>query len=660
MSTVMQFFFSTQPLQLIGTVVNVTILAIGMGAVLELLRASWRLRNDHLALLRFKKEAHNSGHPDTESLGRTLPEQHLLSRRLEIVRSLRAAGADIEPAALSALAVNELDGGVRWTRWANSTVVLFGLGGTLMGLSQAVIKAQPMLGDLVSGPAAVQAVMDTFSGLGTAFSTTLMGILWAVLLSVSLTSFRRSQGRYLHLLEEVSLVLVYPYFRTSPATAMVEAAQKLTTLEARLGQALTELVSQVRTQGLALTKTVEDSVSDLVDHARGSGDALRRSVEESMGQVVRETHERGLALTSTVDRSFTALTDDLRSGTIDLVSKLEETQRAMQALLGEPGADSRTLAQNLSALQAGVDAMRQAADGMLRMAPAVEEVLARQFDRQTRDLHETMHAYTGRLGAAVERQDDLVETGLARLEQGIGGFGDVLLEQLREHDREILNEVRDRTTQVGESLTGLNLLVTESFTRLEQGLTRFGEGLAEQVREHEKGLLEDIGAQVGTLQSVLGEQLAGIGKLESTVRQLSVRLLSETLPRIGEPHGGHGILCPPELTDGMEVLAQRLETLGGQIDRLQRTLQLLEALPGHRNLTEEASSQQPQPASQVGPGAAGYTPPSAGATEPVAPVSSKESDARREAPALRPPGAPPILRPPAKEPGFFARLFGKK
>ena len=235
---------------------------------------------------------------------------------------------------------------------------------------------------------------------------------------------------------------VYPHFRTSPGTALVEAAKQLTALEQRLGGALTEIVGQVKTQGLALTKVVEDSIGDLVLDARSTGDNLRKVVTESMSQLVRETHERGVALTSTVDRSFTALTEDLRTGTVELVGRLEATQKAMHALLGEPGANTQTLAQNLSMLQTGVQSMSLAAEKMIQMAPAVEEVLARQLDRQSRDLHETMHAYTGRLGSSLEKQEALLEQGFHRLEQGMGGFGDVLLSQLQEHDKDLLGEVK--------------------------------------------------------------------------------------------------------------------------------------------------------------------------------------------------------------------------
>jgi biopolymer transport protein ExbB/TolQ len=487
-------------MQLLGTVVNVAILLVGARALVDLWMAFRRLREETKHLRRFEHKVRGHSEPEAiVSVGQSIPEHHLLARRIRHLHELHGVGAEIEPAALAAIAVAKLDREARFARWSASSVVLFGLGGTLIGLSQAVIRAQSILNDILTGPQAIQAVLDTFSGLGTAFSTTLMGIVWAVVIGLGLGRLRRKQGEYLQQLEEVSLVRLFPCFRTSPALAMVEAATKLSALEAHLGKSLADIVGQLKTQGLALTKVVEDSVGDLVTETRGT-----------LGQVVRETQERGLALTGTVDRSLNTLNEEIRTGLGALLERFERTQQVVQAMLGEPAAEAHTLAHHLDGLEQGVRAMHAAAQKMAEITPSIEEAIAGQVDRQSRDLHETMHAYVGKLAENLERQDTIIEVGLAKVGEGFPRFQEILLGQIKEQGRAIAGSLEEPFVRIASALKSQaqQIAALEAAAgKLESGasLLQSRGTLDMESAEALRIAVSDLAAQVRTISGDLAE-----------------------------------------------------------------------------------------------------------------------------------------------------------
>jgi chromosome segregation ATPase len=439
MSSVFEFFFSISSNQILGSVLNLVILGLGLSATILLWRSAQEASGEQATVNDFELAlSEQADAADIVRRSEMLAPKNILRRRIVILAKLRQVGADIEPASLSALAVSELEQKGRFARWAATNVVLLGLGGTLVGLSVAVISAQPMLSSAVQQVEATNAVIATFSGLATAFSTTLMGIIWAVILGMGIGALRRRQNDYIRQIEELSLVWIYPRFRASPAEAMVNAARSLTAIQERLDSSVNEMTTELKTRGLALMKVVEDSFSDLVRETVRSGEELRSTTASTLGTVVREMRERGVALTSTVDKSFQLLTEELRDGTKELTGQLAETQTAMMRLLGDPGADATTLAENLAILQRGATALTSSAEQLHRMTPAIEEAISRQVDRQSRDIHEVLHSYTKQFSSSVQQQATTVDENLGRLESGIAKFGDVLLGQLQEHDTALL------------------------------------------------------------------------------------------------------------------------------------------------------------------------------------------------------------------------------
>ncbi len=356
------FFFSSNPNQLIGTVTNIVIVVIAVCSAYELARSYAVVAADRRLLAMVERDPE----PGLErtvlgSVAERLPEHHLVRRRIHLLQSMHARGADVDPDAFSALAVGELDRTLRLSRWASTTVVLLGLAGTLVGLSQAVLAAQPMLSEIAAGPEAVKAVITTFSGLGTAFATTLMGIIAAVIVGFGLGAVRSSQAAYLQQVEELSMVRLYPFFRTSPAMAMVESARLLGVLQKTLADELKEVIGQLRMQGMALTRIVEDSLNSVTVQAAKSGDGLRTDVSRTMSELQQE----------------------VRTGWLEAHEISRSSQQTLVDLVGVSTRKVRPLMKSVEALELGTASMLQCAEQLVGLAPQLQDAIGSNVDKQT-------------------------------------------------------------------------------------------------------------------------------------------------------------------------------------------------------------------------------------------------------------------------------------
>jgi biopolymer transport protein ExbB/TolQ len=512
-SDLIDFFFSySSEQQLVGALVNAVIMVIGVVAVVLLVRGRRQLKLQHQELRAFAERVGGRTEPsEIASVASGLRTGTILRERVSRLRELNELGADIDSETLSALASSELERKLGFTRWAASTAVLLGLGGTLVGLAQAVMAAMPLLQDITTDAEAIQAVLNTFRGLGTAFSTTLMGILWAVVLGGGVALFRAEQGKFLEELEELTLRRLLPHFRTSASLAIVQAARSLAELETRVSSDLRMVIGEVRTQGLALTKIVEDSVSDLVVEARSTGKDLKSSVDQSVRSLVEETQSRGVALASTVDRSLQALAADFESSTTRLLDSFNGTNERVLRFLGHPSDDTRTLGQSLEELQRGVAAMQASAEALTRMTPSIEEAIARQVDRQSRDLHETIHGYVGRLGDTIERQDAVIESGLQGIRGGLPEFSAAISNRLHEH-AQLLASVIDTRTAGLQQATEQQTERLADLDRSVQGLEAAARDMRGQVANKEDAV-DKLIAQSSAMVLSLGAFSAQVGLL---------------------------------------------------------------------------------------------------------------------------------------------------
>jgi len=440
--SLIDFFFPTAPEQQVALVVNCLITVVGSWSLFEIWRA-FRAATREVAVV---VDAVRVLSAPTESLKemaveqrtalvrKSCPPDSLLMERLTLLEGIREAGDDPDTASLAGQLLAALDRRLGLARWAANAVVLLGLGGTLFGLAKAVESVKGLITD--SSALVLQdtflKISGTFAGLSTAFSTTLWGILFALAIGASLAMLRRQQTALALTIEQASLRYLYPQFRSSPSDALSRAAHHLAEIEGRLQKSL-------------------------------------ETVVEKLGSVVQGVKEQGVSLISTVDRSFTTLTDEARVAAKAQSEHWNAILAQQYRLLGKPEEVSVTLPSVAAQLKESASSVQILTDRVGEILPAVEEVIARQVDRQARDLHETMHAYTQRLSDAVERQEEGVRDQLSRMESHLPTMETHISGALRGHETALTENLGPAIGALTESLRGSQestRLLSESLSRL--------------------------------------------------------------------------------------------------------------------------------------------------------------------------------------------------
>ena len=225
-----------------------------------------------------------------EILVESFDEHSPVRQRINDLQYLKSKGHDLELESLAAQAAGQLDDRLGFTRWATGSVVLLGLGGTVLGLAISTNRATVIIRDssAMTLNEAIQQTIATFGGLGLAFSTTMVGVSAAIVLSALVAWRRHNQSEFLRHLEHATAVYLAPKYRTSVSQSLADAARNLTTIEAEL------------------RGTLEKVVADLV---------------KSLGGITHEIRTHGQSLTTTVDRSFSELREELETKSNDIDRK---------------------------------------------------------------------------------------------------------------------------------------------------------------------------------------------------------------------------------------------------------------------------------------------------------------------------------------------------
>lgn len=505
-SALFHFFFSAD--RPIALIINVVITVFGGLAIRQLISARKRVKEQEQRALERLRAA--SG-PDTTvdqviATAAKLHEHSLARRRIFELRDCREGGQPIDQHVLATLAASELDRNIAFARWVAPSLVLLGLAGTLGGLSLAVGAANTLLESAQAGTLAglKDAVTSTFGGITVAFSTTLWGVIWTFAVGLTLSVARREQSAFLEELERFTALHLLNLFQTSPGLALAQAAQKLTAIERQLDSSLREVIDQLHTRGQALTVTVEDR--------------------------------------------FQGLTRELATASAELLRRFEATHVAVDRLLGTPEAEAPSLHQTLGHLREGVTAFGAAVGDLQRLAPALGESIARQVDRQTADLHQTLHEYTTGFAQAAAQQ-----------EQSLAAFAEESRKTIPATGEAIARQIDRQTADIHEAL--------HAYTGEMRDLVSRQEGQIAAVSRSTRELAAAVGALQAAEESMravveqhLGAVAAAQAELVETAELLPARV-AEGVVAVQATDGKVEALLT-QVVDGIGRLDSRLEARG--------------------------------------------------------------------------------------------------
>jgi hypothetical protein len=143
-----------------------------------------------------------------------IPRRTAIARRIEDLFTVRYVGDLTHESLKEHLFHYELER-TGLSRYFASIFILLGLIGTVFGLSQSIINLQPILSqlkDLKDLTTISNAIADTLSGMKTAFSSTIAGLLATVILTFLNFLYSRYSASFLNRFESFTTLYLVPYF----------------------------------------------------------------------------------------------------------------------------------------------------------------------------------------------------------------------------------------------------------------------------------------------------------------------------------------------------------------------------------------------------------------------------------------------------------------
>lgn len=518
-----QFFLETP----VAAGINAAILILVVVAARNLLGAGRRLKRERTGLKRLKQSR-----PDADKLQGLLSDgsfaDTLAGGRVQVFQT---GGRRQDLELLAASDSEELHQEVALARGISGAVVLLGLAGTLVGLSLGVGPLVRVLQNRTPDMSLLwEAMGESVSGLATAFSTTLSGVVGALVLGGWLTLYQRKCGRYLVALERASLSVLLPAYSAGDAEDLSEAVDKI--------------------------------------------DQVRESFEGRFGELTRELEKRGVDLSDRVSTGFDDATAEIIRGFRSVIEPFEQVRDATLQLVGKPAKDAEPLADQVERLgKAGAQLERSVAS-VEQLIPDLRDTLIATFREQSEATRESLEGHyqrmaeqvsdqaesTRRLSEEVRKSSESVATVVESLED----FSSAA-DEYRRVWAEVAGSVQDAERTLDTRLTEMSQSVEDSLGSLIAQQASVQQRVLNSLAQFETQLTDAI-------EAVERERRRSVSRSEELIRELrdavkdAIREIDtrseEQQDRVGKAirHGIENLKL--ELRDVLEPTRQKRPTLG--------------------------------------------------------------------------------------------------
>lgn len=233
---ILEFFLGPQSSEL-GRMIGGLILALFGAGTVGILGLIVYLRQEEVALLNFYQQAVRNYEGLLERGG---GDRSLIGKRFLTIKNLAEKKALINQEALAFLLQNEVQGKSGSLRFLGHIFILLGMLGTIASLGVALLGTSELM-------VAKTTVMDfglVISGMSTALSTTLLGLVAYILFRFFLVQLESLQNNLLLSIERVTALTLIPRLQPSPETLVPEVLQLVGNLNRLIGE-MTENQEQI-------------------------------------------------------------------------------------------------------------------------------------------------------------------------------------------------------------------------------------------------------------------------------------------------------------------------------------------------------------------------------------------------------------------------------
>lgn len=357
-----------------------------------------------------------------------VPLRALVYSRIAMLAPALRVGRPVFPDLMAEIAQGRESVRGALARAVLNMLVLLGLAGTVWGLSEALVKIQPLIGNIEAIEDLLQigdAIRETVAGMSAAFATTFCGLAGSLLLGPVVLASQRAQTLFLAQLEAFLIDEALPSLEAPGSGGVHEAAQHLARSSEHLASLMSRNVPDLQMAIQQLTAIpwehllyqqhdlqaqigkAADSLHEGVDLVRAHADAqretteridaLRDDVQHVGGTAERERQELGPTIASAIG--------DLSSALVEHAKEMEQAREAFSVDLVDRQESIGVALNNAS--ESIMQSQAAHNPEIARLARTVDEL---------RDTVDTLGASTVQVSGALEGSVTIHKSVLTHLE----------------------------------------------------------------------------------------------------------------------------------------------------------------------------------------------------------------------------------------------------
>ena len=462
-------------------------------------------------------------------------------------------------------------------------LIILGLVGTLRGLMTAVVEVQPLLqdiDDLDQLPQISRALQETLKGMGTAFKTTLAGLVTSLGLGALGWLFSLLNSAFLTHFETVVVTEIIPYFKQTPESAIESSMDQLQVSVDEFKLATEDNVRRMQESIQQLTEKSWDAYLEQQYVIANELSEIPQELRESLGGI----SEHQVLIRSTVV-SFEKMTENFKT-------QVSKNQSAVDTMVNDFKELTEHSMSQVSEYQAALrEGLENAVPQLAAESEALKATIRESQESQAKIIEYLVDTLKRRVQSLTDRQQNMQEGLRESVSIIVGDFKELTehsMSQVSEYQAALLEGLENVVSEFKEESAGLKTAIRGSQSSQARFVGELANNLAATLTNTLEKQLQSM------LQPIVVNQqnmMEGLHETVANIREVAGELqLHSALERQSEVFAG----IKSELIQNRRETGNRLLQLIGElqitpaIEAQNRVFERIEShLEGQRDLVNE-------------------------------------------------------------------------
>ena len=445
-------------------------------------------------------------------------------------------------------------------------LIILGLVGTLWGLTTAVIEVQPLLqdiDDLDQLPQISNALQETLKGMGTAFKTTLAGLITSLGLGALGWLFGFLNSVFLTRFETIVATEIIPYFKQTPKSAIESSMDQLQVSVDEFKLATEDNVRRMQESIQQLTEKSWDAYLEQQYVIASELSEIPGELRESLGGI----SEYQVLIRSTVE-SFEKMTENFKT-------EVSKNQSVVDTMVNDFKELTEYSMSQVSEYQATLrDGLENAVPQLAAESEAMKATIRESQESQAKIIEYLVDTLKRRVQSLTDRQQNMQEGLRESVDIIVSDFKKLTadsMSQVSKYQAALLRGLENVVSEFKEDSVGLKTTIHDAQRSQVKFIDELAKNLADTLTNTLKKQLQLI------LQPIVENQQNMVVGLQATI--VDIREIAAEL----QVHSA--LERQSEVFEGIksELIQNRRET-GNKLSQLIGELQIIPALEAQNEI----------------------------------------------------------------------------